>query len=92
MELFIWAALFFPGPFYSMWRRLGTDDRCPHCGIPGLVKLNSDAGWMARRTFDAELGLIVPKEEKTPDALRAFGNEKPAEMPKRNTPVDPEQW
>lgn len=81
-------------PFYTLWRigskRAGK--QCPHCGLPTMVKVNSDAGRLARHMIDVELGIIkVPKpEEKKP--VEVFGNERPAEPAITKKPVDPEQW
>ncbi len=91
-EILIWSTLFIPGPFYSVWRRTGKQKTCPHCQMPTLVKLNSDAGWVARRKFDIELGLVAPKTDKEPDPLRVFGNDKPAETPRIKKPVNPDEW
>ena len=35
---------------------------CPNCGVPRMVKLNSDAGWMAKRKHDIRTGLLVVDE------------------------------
>lgn len=61
---------------------------CPNCGLPTMVKKDSDAGWLAQRKNDIKAGLVV--EEKKVD-LVAFGRdiklpgdeEKPAAPPKR---------
>src|SRR4051812_23680357 len=92
MEVMIWSVLFFPGPIYSVWRRTGKQDTCPNCQLPGLVKLNSDAGWLARRKFDAELGILPVKKEEKKDELASFGNDKPAETPLTKKPVNPDEW
>ena len=43
--------------------------------MPTLVKENSDAGWMAKRKFDAELGLVEPKKAPPKaDDITVFGN------------------
>ena len=91
VETLIYATLLFPGPLYSIWRRTGREKNCPHCGLAGLLKLNSDAGWLARRKFDVELGLVPKPQEKPVDETAHFGNERPAQaVPKK--PVDPEAW
>lgn len=82
-----------PGPIYSAWRRTGRQKACPHCQMPTLVKLNSDAGWLARRKFDIELGLVTPPQKTAePDDIRVFGNDKPAETPRIKKPVNPDEW
>jgi hypothetical protein len=97
-ELIIWIALLIPGPFYSLWRRIGIRRQCLNCGVPTLVNVKSDEGWMARRKVDIELGVIKvekkaeapAKEEKPP--VRAFGNEKPTQVNTVKKPVDPDQF
>jgi hypothetical protein len=68
---------------------------CPNCGLPYMVKLSSDAGWMAKRKLEIKAGAVVIGEEKKAEAFgRDFpvAEQKPAETPKREKPVDPEQW
>ena len=68
-------------------------NQCPNCGLPALVKLSSDAGWMAKRKFDIELGLVViPPTEKKESAPISFGNENSAETPRIKKPVNPDEW
>ena len=90
----LWWTLLIPGPIYSMWRHSGRQKECPHCSLPMLVKISSDAGQLAQRKFDVELGLIKPvkKEPPTKDPLQSFGNERPQAEVIRKKPVDPEQW
>ena len=55
-------------PIYLlMWpikRKLkGGSKHCPHCGLPLMVRLNSDAGWIAKRKLDIKAGLVVIGED-----------------------------
>lgn len=84
-------------PFYTVWKMFKSSkgtNICPHCGRPTLVKANSGSGQIARRKFDAELGIIQiqKKIEARSDDLAVFGNERPAETPPTKKPVDPDQW
>ncbi|MES2984874.1 MAG: hypothetical protein V4735_06790 [Pseudomonadota bacterium] len=45
---------------------------CPNCGLPLMVKLSSDAGWLAKRKLDIKAGLVVVGEKKE---VVAFGRE-----------------
>ncbi len=95
VEMLIWSILVLPGPLYSIWRRIGRSNQCPHCQLPALAKLNSDEGWLARRKFDVELGIITPTDEtKETDKedLKTFGNDRPADTPSRKKAVDPDAW
>jgi hypothetical protein len=92
VEMLIWSILVVPGPFYSVWRRTGKSSACPHCQMPAIVKLSSDAGWLARRKFDVEMGLVTPIKETKKDELSSFGNDKPAETPRIKKPVNPDEW
>ena len=82
-------------PFYTVWKMIRGQKRsniCPHCGRHALVKLASGAGEVARRRFDAELGIIpVAKKEEVKDELSSFGNERPAQ-PVNKKPVNPDEW
>lgn len=44
MEIIIWVVLFFPGPFYSFWRRLGAERKCNFCGYVGMLPLTTLEG------------------------------------------------
>jgi hypothetical protein len=95
-EFWIWALVLIPGPFYSIWRRVGIKRECSHCNVPTLVKLNSEQGQLARRKMDIELGLIQvkkPEEKKVEETkpVVAFGNDRPAERVTKK-PVNPEEW
>ena len=92
LEVIIWSTVLIPGPFYSLWRRSGYRKECPHCGLPMLVKVTSDAGKLARHRFDLELGIVPTKKEKKPDDVNAFGNDQPAGEPVKRKPVNPDEW
>lgn len=51
----------------------GKAKQCPNCGLPLMVSLKSDAGWLAKRKNDIKAGLVVVGEEKKPAV--AFGRE-----------------
>ncbi len=85
-------------PFHSVWKLFGGGGKqCPHCQMPTMVKLNSEAGRIVRRRMDIELGLIQVKQpeaamEEDKTTVGAFGNERPSEQVVTKRPVDPEQW
>lgn len=78
-------------PLYSLWRLVSgrSGNMCPHCGTKTMVKMNSDAGWLAKQKVDIELGLVKPKVETKAES---FGNERPAEKQETKKPVNPEEW
>lgn len=78
-------------PIHSIWRLMGSGGGkyCPHCGTKTMVKMNSDAGWLAKQKVDIELGLVKPKVETK---VESFGNERPAEKQETKKPVNPEEW
>ena len=41
----------------------GGPKHCPNCGLPLMVPLKSDAGWLAKRKLDIRDGLIVIGED-----------------------------
>lgn len=84
----LWAVLLIPGPFYSIWRRVGVSRNCTLCSLP-MVSRDSNAGKLAIQKMNAELGMIAPSAKD--DIKVSFGNEKPAE-PKVKKPVDPDAW
>jgi len=88
VEFFLWTVLLVPGPFYSLWRRIGVEKACPNCKIPKLAKLNSVAGVLAQRKFDIELGIIKSKAQENKMVEQHVA---PA-FESKNKPVDPEQW
>lgn len=50
--------------YVALWpfKKLLKDDgpkHCPNCGLPLMVSLKSDAGWMARRKNDIKSGAVV---------------------------------
>ncbi len=80
-------------PFHSIWSLCGGNSgkQCPHCSLPTMVKLNSDAGRLAQHMLDVELGLIKPIAELKREDL-AFGNERAVERNVTKKPVNPEEW
>ncbi len=58
MERFIWLAFFFPGIFYSYWRRRGIAPTCPKCGSKALTPFDTPEGeaifrhWLADKKTD----------------------------------------
>ena len=78
-------------PIYSLWKAVGGSGgkQCPHCGLPTMVKLNSDAGRLARHLFDVELGLVSVAKESPP--AHRFGD-MPGEAPRKKKTIDPDQW
>ncbi len=80
-------------PIYTLWKMRGkkAGKQCPHCGLPTMVKVNSDAGRLARHMLDVELGLIQVKKPKEESPVDAFGTMHSAEKVTKK-PVDPEAW
>lgn len=37
LEIFLWVALFIPGPFYTIWRIIKKRYACPNCGETVMV-------------------------------------------------------
>ncbi len=80
-------------PIHSLWKAGGkrAGKLCPHCGLPTMVTMKSDAGWMARQKMDIALGAIaIPESKEKP--VEAFGNERSAETKVTKKPVNPDQW
>jgi|GEM_PF-5168207 len=79
-------------PFYLvMWpiKRLIKGDgkvSCPNCGLPLMVSMKSDAGWLAKRKNDIKAGLVV---EKPKEEVVAFGRvvKLPGDDAKKTAPV-----
>ena len=63
-------------PIYIvMWpikRKLNGPKHCPNCGLPLMVPLDSDAGWLAKRKFDLKSGAVVLIEGKAYDSDSLF--------------------
>jgi hypothetical protein len=57
-----------------------------------MVKLKSDAGWMARQKMNIALGAVTVAKGDEKKLVEVFGNERPTEMNVTKKPVDPEQW
>lgn len=81
-------------PIHTLWKMGGrkAGKQCPHCGLPTMVKLNSDAGRLARHMLDLELGFIQVSEPDEMKPVEAFGNDRPAEKLITKNPVNPEEW
>lgn len=78
-------------PFHTIWKLVGSKSGklCPHCGMPTMVKLNSNEGRIVQRRIDIEMGLITPpkpKEEIKPVEVA------PAEPKVTKKPVNPDEW
>lgn len=41
LDIFIWITLFFPGPFYTLWRWMGRKEVCRYCESENFVPLES---------------------------------------------------
>lgn len=58
---------------------------CPNCGLPLMVKLASDAGWLAKRKADLKAGSVVIIDGVAYPAdspeVRAFRAQQPVETP-----------
>lgn len=80
-------------PFHTFWSLFGgkSGKQCPHCGLPTMVKLNSDAGRLAQHMLDVQLGFVKPMAEVNKEVI-AFGNERGGEQKITKKPVNPDQW
>lgn len=83
-------------PIHSLWKAMDFRSRklCPHCGLPTMVRVTSNAGRLARHKVDVELGLV---QVKKPEAARqneagGFGNTRSSVSTINKKPVDPEQF
>ena len=87
LEWALWLTLLFPGPLYSIWRRVGVSKECPHCHKETMLALNSSAGWAVKKRMDKELGLVAQSlDQSSGNAVRQF------EVIKTKKPVNPDQW
>lgn len=95
MEIFIWAVLLVPGPFYSLYRRCFLQGHCPNCRAVGtMVSVKSDAGIMQLHKLDVELGLVTPRKND-PVVLSDKMHSTPAEQtdqPRPKRVIDPDEW
>jgi hypothetical protein len=92
LEWIIWLTLLFPGPLYSIWRRVGVPRNCPHCKKEGMVKLNSDEGWVVKQKLEQELGIFTPSPSAKMNS-ESFGHDvKQFEEVVKKKPVNPDQW
>ncbi len=93
MEVFIWAVLLVPGPFYSIWRRAGVQRSCLNCGRTTMVSLKSDAGFIAQQMLLKELDRPGKPPASTPQSPAAESPAPPPAAPRpARKPVDPNQW
>ncbi len=55
----------------------GGDNKkfCPNCGLPLMVSLKSDAGWLAKRKNDIKSGAVVVGELREEKPVVAFGKD-----------------
>jgi hypothetical protein len=101
MEWIIYLTLLVPGPFYSAWRRMGLPKICPNCSADRMVRIDSDAGRIAQKQWDAKLGIEPIKRAPSPkpqpqgvvlsDASFSQPTKQEAEK-KPKPPVDPDVW
>jgi hypothetical protein len=67
-------------------RRMNGPKHCPNCGLPTMVHLKSDAGWMAKRKLEIKSGDVVVIDGKGYAAdsafARAYQAEQAAKLPK----------
>lgn len=61
MEIFLWAVLMFPGPFYSAWRMITRKITCPHCGKATMVRASGEAATIYRHEQDL---LLFPERDE----------------------------
>ena len=79
-------------PIYTLWKAMGRNGKvCPHCGMPTMVKMRSNAGKLTRHMIDVELGILKVAKPEERKQVETFGNDRPA-RPATKKPVDPEQW
>ena len=78
-------------PIYTLWRIFSgrSGKMCANCGLPTMVKRNSDAGRLAQQRIDIELGILKPRAMEK-EKRDSFGAEKPAARIEKS--VDPDQW
>ena len=55
VEVFLWAVLLVPGPFYSIWRILRKVYACPQCGEKVMVAVVSGMGKKITQDIEDEL-------------------------------------
>jgi hypothetical protein len=92
VEFALYVVLLVPGPFYSLYRRLGLRRECTHCGMETVVKVSSDQGQIAKRRLDMELGILPVKKNEVPPAPPQPAPPPMAEKRVNKKPVNPEEW
>lgn len=92
LEWALWLALLFPGPLYSIWRRVGVSKECPYCHKETIVKLNSGEGWAVKQQLEKDLGIVAAPIVRK-HTSESFGRDKKqiGEVVKKK-PVNPDQW
>jgi hypothetical protein len=94
MEWALYLTILVPGPFYSLYRRIGLPLTCPNCKADRMVRLNSDEGQVAQKMLDARLGLLPVKKSTETLATSAKIEDTfvqpPVERVKRD--IDPDVW
>lgn len=60
--------------FWMLKRYSSGAKHCPNCGLPLMVPLSSDAGWLAKRKQDIKAGLVTI-DTSAPKPVVAFGRE-----------------
>ena len=88
----IWTMVLIPGPFYSFYRRIGLKRECTHCNLPHVVNIKSDAGFIAKRKIDIELGVVEILKVVPKNVVESFGNDRLTEKKETKKPVNPEEW
>jgi hypothetical protein len=91
VEFALYVVLLVPGPFYSLYRRLGLRRECTHCGMETVVKVSSDQGQIAKRRLDMELGILPVKKKEVVVSVPPIA-EPPAAKVVTKKPVNPEEW
>ena len=91
LEWALWLTLLFPGPLYSIWRRVGVSKECPHCRKETMLALNSSAGWLVKKKMEKDLGLVTPQAASVAAQSSSHPNQ-PFEEVTKKKPVHPDQW
>lgn len=72
MEWFLWLVLLVPGPFYSLWRRVGNKYGCGFCKGDLLLPLYSRGGQEMMQQFyggkELTHEVLTPLKHAAPDA------------------------
>lgn len=81
-------------PAYSLWRLFAgsSGNMCPHCGLPTMVRMNSNQGKLARQMIDIELGVSSSKKDIMTTAKSTPAPSRVEEKREPRKPVNPEEW